>query len=71
MHLKIFFDLAHANQSELMQETCQLGYGNVATDYGGAACDPLDEDAATQAFKQLLSDLSATISNKEQAHSAQ
>ena len=54
-----------------MQENFQLGYGNVATDYGGAACDPLDEDAATQAFKQLLSDLSATISNKEQAHSAQ
>ena len=54
-----------------MQEAVQMGYGNAATDYTGISHDPLDDDAATRAFQQSLSELSATIGKKEQAHSAQ
>ena len=54
-----------------MQEAGQMGYDNAATDYTGVTQDPLDDDAATQAFQQSLSELSAAIGEKEQAHSAQ
>ncbi len=42
-----------------------------ATDYGGAANDPLNDNAATRALRQSLSELSTAIGNKEWAHSAQ
>ncbi len=47
-----------------MQEAGQMGYGNAATDYTGVSNDPLDDDAATRAFQQSLSDLSAAIGEK-------
>ncbi len=50
-----------------MQEAGQTGYGNAATDYVGVTQDPLNNDAATWAFQQSLSELSATIGKKEQA----
>ncbi len=48
-----------------------MGYGDAATDYTGVTQDLLDDDAATRAFQQSLSELLAAIGEKEQAHSAQ
>ncbi len=54
-----------------MQEAGTMGYGNATMDHTGSTQDPLDNDAATRAFQQSLSELSAAIGKKEQAHSAQ
>ncbi len=48
-----------------------MGYGNAAMDYMGVTRDPLDDDVATRALRQSLSELPAAIGDKEQAHSVQ
>ncbi len=54
-----------------MQEVGQMGYGSAAMDTTGIASDLLDDDPATQAPRQSLSELLAAIGDKEQAHFAQ
>ena len=61
--LQQFFEQAERDLKEVGMEAQQLGYG-------GNAYDVLDDDAATQALKEGLSDLAGAVKANEQANMA-
>ena len=62
-NLRNFFDTAEADLEDVMDEAQQHGYG-------GAATDALDDDAATQAFKESLTNLASAVNANQSANMA-
>jgi len=63
LNLQQFFEACERDLKEVGMEAQDYGYGN-------NMYDVLDDDAATQALKESLTDLSGTIKAAEQAHMA-